>query len=441
MSARIALTIVFIVAAGLCQAQEPPSHSQLNYEVAQDLSAADLLPAELLRGEYHVVDDRVRNDGYLNYYTIQSDFGEFEAVSTASLRMRVREIEALAELDELSQTEVFATAMGQAGVQKIVSVTKLVAHPITAVKGAPSGIGRLFKSYSQKTKRALAAITPNDKDAPAETASEEEHDAEQAAMLTDRYYGISDSERKWSMKLKVDPYTSNEVLRKAIQSVARVDAIGNATVVIAGGALIPYVSYVGYVGQVSDAIWGEDPFALRARNEAALLEAGADEDLVEKYLDRPWMSPSQQTLVTSAITALEGVEGATDILVQALHPKEEVEVSYLVRAVTLLAWYHRNRQPFVSISTELAIPGGITANGKSVLLFPSDHVYWTEAMADAAIEYHSVGGVQEDGAHEIWIIGTTSDRTAQELLALEYDLHTDFSEMVVPVSNGPVAEK
>lgn len=204
MSSRIALTIVFIVAAGLCQAQELPSHSQLNYEVAQDLSAADLLPAELLRGKYHVVDDRVRNDGYLNYYTIQSDFGEFEAVSTASLRLRIREIEALGELDELSQTGVFVNAMGQAGVDKIVSVTKLVADPMASVKSAPSGIGRLFKSYSQKTKRAFAAVTPDDED------------ADQATILTDRYFGVTDSERKWSEKLKVDPYTSNEVLRDAI---------------------------------------------------------------------------------------------------------------------------------------------------------------------------------------------------------------------------------
>ncbi|EED31074.1 conserved hypothetical protein [gamma proteobacterium NOR5-3] len=397
--------------------------------MAKDLSAADLLPAELLRGEHHVVDDRVRNDGYLNYYTIQSDFGEFEAVSNASLRMRIREIEALGELDELSQTDVFINAMGQAGVDKIVSVTKLVADPVAAVKGAPSGIGRLFKSYSQKTKRAVAAVMPDDKD------------AEQATILTDRYYGVTDSERKWSEKLRVDPYTSNEVLRDAVQSVALVDAVGSVGVSLAAGVLVPFVSYVGYAGQVSDAIWGEDPFALRARNKAALLEAGADEDLVEKYLDRPWMSPAQQTLVTSAITALESAEGATDILVQALHPEDEVEVRYLVRAVTLLAWYHVNREPFVSISTELAIPGGITANGKSVLLFPSDHVYWTEPMADAAMEYQSVGAAGEGSAHEIWILGTTSDRTAQELLTLEYDLHTDFSKMVIPVSNRPVAEK
>lgn len=44
MPARISPTLLFIVAAGLCQAQAPSSsHSQLDYEVAKDSSAADLL--------------------------------------------------------------------------------------------------------------------------------------------------------------------------------------------------------------------------------------------------------------------------------------------------------------------------------------------------------------------------------------------------------------
>ncbi len=72
-----------------------------SYETPQERKAADILPAELLEGEHHSVDDRVRSDGYLNYYTITSDYGEFEAVSTATLRIRIGEINALAELDEL----------------------------------------------------------------------------------------------------------------------------------------------------------------------------------------------------------------------------------------------------------------------------------------------------------------------------------------------------
>ncbi len=46
-----------------------------SYENPQERKAADILPAELLEGEHHSVDDRVRSDGYLNYYTITSDYG------------------------------------------------------------------------------------------------------------------------------------------------------------------------------------------------------------------------------------------------------------------------------------------------------------------------------------------------------------------------------
>ena len=45
------------------------------YENAEDLSAADILPGDLLKGQHHTVDDRMRNDGFLNYYTIKSHYG------------------------------------------------------------------------------------------------------------------------------------------------------------------------------------------------------------------------------------------------------------------------------------------------------------------------------------------------------------------------------
>ena len=437
MSARFALVILFVLLTGLCQAQEPASSSQSDFEVAKDLSAATLLPEELLRGEHHVVDGRVRNDGYLNYYTIHSDYGEFEAASTAMLRIRIREIEALAELDELSHTEVFITAMAEAGVQKIVGVQQLVMHPIQTVKGLPSGIGRMFKRYTRKSKEAAAAtkeyMTTDNSDDATETEEEDAEQMAQAMNLTERYFGVSGAERSWCENLRVDPYSSNEVLTKAIENVARADSLGKTTVLLAGMA----IPYVGYVSTVSETVWSEDIYALRDSNRAALLAAGADEALVDEYLTSPWMSPTQQTLLTAAIIALENVDGREGILRQALNARGEIEVGYLVRAVALLAWYDRHQEPFASVSTELAIPGGVTAQGKNVLLFPSDYVFWTAPMAEAAMEYRAVGSGQNDDVQEIWILGTTSDRVADELLALGYDLHTDFAEMVRPVAEMP----
>lgn len=435
MSARFAIAIVLIVSAGFCWAQERASSHHSTYETAQDLSASDVLPEELLQGEHYVVDDRVMNDGYLNYYTIRSDYGDFEAASTAILRIRIREVAALAELDELSQTKVFIKAMADAGVQRIVGVQQLVMHPIQTAKGLPSGIGRMFKRYSRKSKEAAAATKEYmTKDSGDDATATEEEGAEktaQAISLTERYFGVTAAERKWCKNLRVDPYSSNEILRKAIGNVARADSLGKTTVLLAGMA----IPYVGYVNTVSEAVWSEDIYALRDSNRAALLATGADEALVDEYLTSPWLSPTQQTLLTAAIVALDNVDGRDGILWQALNARGEIEVGYLVRAAGLLAWYHRNQAPFASVSTELAIPGGVTAEGKSVLLFPSDHVYWTEQMAEAAAEYHEVDRNESEHVREIWILGTTSDRAAEELLALGYDLHTDFGEMVLPVSD------
>ena len=437
MSSRITLAFLPIVFAGLCQAQEPVSPSQANFEAAADLSAANILPAELLQGEHYVVDDVVRNDGYINYYTIRSDYGEFEAASTAMLRIRIREVEALAELDELSKTEVFVKSMAEAGVQQIVSVHKLVTNPVEAIKGLPGGIGRMFNRYSRKTKEAVATgkdYVASQEDTDLTQTEEEKADyTAQAVSLTERYFGVTSAERNWAERLRTDPYTSNEILRNAIKNVARVDSLGKMTMAV-GGVSIPYM---GIVGKVNEAVWGEDPYALRDRNHAVLVATGADEALIDEYLKSPWMSPTQQTVLTASIASLENVDGRDGILRQALNPREELEVGYFVRAVALLAWYHVKREPFTSVSTELAIPGGITENGKSVMLFPSDHVHWTEEMAEAATEYHSVGRSRSEHVRELWILGTASVRTRQELLALGYELHTDFAEMVRPVAAMP----
>ena len=411
----------------------PPHHSV--YETAQVLSAADVLPEELLQGEHYVVDDRVMNDGYLNYYTIRSDYGDFEAASTAILRIRIREVAVLAELDELSKTAVFVESMANVGIQQILSVQQLLMHPVEAVKGLPSGIGRMFKRYSRQSKEAVATgkeyLTSDDDDDAPLTEEEQADYVAEAVSLTERYFGITSAERNWAERLRTDPYTSNEVLRKAIKNVARVDSLGRTAMALAGAS----IPYIGYVGKVNEAVWGEDPYALRDRNQAILVATGADDALIQKYLKSPWMSPTQQTLLTAAINSLENVAGRDGILRQALNPKEEVEVGYFVRAVSLLAWYHRNREPFASITTDLAIPGGITEDGKSVMLFPSDHVYWTEPMAEAATEYQSVSSHHPELARELWILGTTSVRTREELLALGYDLRTEFAEMAMPAAD------
>jgi hypothetical protein len=140
---------------------------------------------------------------------------------------------------------------------------------------------------------------------------EDESDTSQAKGATESLFGVSGAERAWSRKLGTDPYSTNEVLRAVIKEVAWAERLGQFGMRFAGIPAIP----------------------------------GADETLIEEYLENPRMSPSQQTLLTAAISEIEGAAGRDGILRQALNVETEAEANFLIKSVTMLAWYHLNQKP------------------------------------------------------------------------------------------------
>jgi len=397
-----------------------------SYEIPQERKAADILPPELLKGVHHSVDDRVRSDGYLNYYTITSDYGEFEAVSTATLRIRIGEISALAELDQLSKTEVFINAAADAGiVAPLRSINQLVNRPVETVTGIPSGIGRMFNRYMRQGGDAVDAtkefVADDNTD---QTNGESEDDSNVVVDFTESYFGVTSSERTWSQKLGTDPYSTNEVLSAAIKEVAWAENLGKFGIGFAG------IPSTGIVGQMNQVVWSKDPYELQDLNRARLVATGADEELIEEYLDNPRMSPTQQTLLTASIAELADVEGRAGILDQALNVKTDAEVRFFVRTVALLAWYHHNQKPIVSVITETATPGGLTDDGNVAMLFAVDHVYWTEGIVQEADVLVGLGTAAGDNSPEAWFLGTASDRCRNELSATGWDVHENLAHTI-----------
>jgi len=89
----------------------PPVAAQQRYEPAAVLSASKILPPEMLSGPNHRVQERVTNDGIVNIYKVDSRFGTFNAVSTAMLRVRIQEINAMAVMEQLKGTKEFGDAL------------------------------------------------------------------------------------------------------------------------------------------------------------------------------------------------------------------------------------------------------------------------------------------------------------------------------------------
>ncbi|RZV34592.1 MAG: hypothetical protein EX272_12415 [Chromatiales bacterium] len=423
----IVLTVFLVFSSFVAAEQEA-------FEDAADLRAKDVLPKDLRKGAHHRVEKVVRNDGYLNYYTITSDYGEFEAVSTAMLKTRVGEINALAELDDLSKTEVFIKAAADAGVGQLKTLKQFATKPVETVVGIPSGVGRMFKRYSRQAGEAVDAtkefVAGDDEE---ETQAEgEEGDSEsttdKAVDLTESFFGVSGSQRAWAQKLGTDPYSSNEVLQAAIKEVAWAERLGRFGMGFAG---VPEIPGADIIGEVNDAVWSKDPYELQDLNRARLAATGADDELIESYLENSRMSPSQQTLLTAAIAEIDGASGRDGILRQALNAETEAEANFLIKSVTMLAWYHLTQSPVVAVSTYAAVPSGTTEDGARVLVFAVDHVYWTETIAEAAGKHAAQSN--EDGASKatVWLLGTASRRTADELARLGLEVHENVATMMV----------
>jgi len=405
------------------------------------LSAHDVLTADVREGDHYEVIARIENDGYMNSYGIVSDFGRFDAYGTVQLALRIVEIVALAELDELSKTKVFAEAAKNSALSSVSTIEQFAEQPVETVKGVPSGAKRMFKStkrrakdlsqdakeeYAErKAKRAEEGSGEGEEDG-APTADEVADDAADAgAYLIKRYFGITAAERRWAQKLGVDPYTSNEVLRKEIKEVARVDSAGQFGVKLLPIPEIPGVSVIRTVNKV---VWSKDPYELQDYNRGRLLSMGVTEAQVDAFFEVPWLSPSAQTIYVTALLALEDAAGRSIAVEQVLDLESLDEGRFLLQAAQMLAWINEKEEPIVRLLRGERTLVAQTKGQREIIPLPVDHLLWTPELAALlerrGAELHRPGL----DSRELWLFRTASDVCQRELEARDWALEVGINE-------------
>ena len=166
-----------------------------------------LTPAQI-KGPHHTVASAVETEGYFHEFHIQSDFGAFDAAGRSMLAVRLQEVEALAQLEDVSKTEVFLKAAGTSVLNVGKGVATAVTKPTETAKGIGSGVKRLGVNLGRMTKRTVDSATGED---PAGASKQSENAAVSAGKSV---LGVSRASRRWAQKLGVDPYTTNPVLKQ-----------------------------------------------------------------------------------------------------------------------------------------------------------------------------------------------------------------------------------
>jgi hypothetical protein len=98
-----------------CLAQTPEPievrRAEVVFEELPELKASEILKPELLKGPHYTVRDPVPTASGMNQFTIDSDFGVFEADGNEILLQRLKEIDAIARLQDVSRTDEFKKSL------------------------------------------------------------------------------------------------------------------------------------------------------------------------------------------------------------------------------------------------------------------------------------------------------------------------------------------
>jgi hypothetical protein len=429
------------------------------------LLATEILDDGLRKGAHFSVVEQVANDGYMNTYQLESEFGSFTAEGTDELRRRIHELGAIAQLVEVSRTEAFADAVKSSATRQARAAKQVIEEPVETVKGIPGGVKRFVKKTSRQVKDlredADEAYDEQKAKQEAKKQREAELDAQVAAgEITEeekqsqmeqfdawwdeegkalakqggkaayeygkQWVGYTPSRRRWAQELGVDPYTDNEVLNKELNRVSQAAAVGSLGMKFVP---IPKVDVLGYMKDASDLVWKMDPLDLRMHNEQILYPMGATEEQVEALYGNKFQTPTTITLLVGALAAMDGVEGRMAWIVKASEVDSRAGADFMVRAVNFLAAYHQKKKTFTSMVGGEHYPHALTTDATLIFAAPMDYIHWTEDLAALAAEQLPKLVESTDARSlEVWIEGSLSDRARQGLEQHGFEVHTHAFE-------------
>lgn len=352
----------------------PPAAPPAN-EPDPVLAASALLGATPLSGPDYTIDAAVRTPGTWHVFTITSPFGTFEAEGLAQVEVRLQEIAALRRLEELSKAGVFARSAGESLVKVGTGVVNAVTAPVETAKGIGGGVKRFGVNLGRRTKRAVQRLTD---DSPGSGDSETGAGARvggAAASAAKSLIGINGARRRWARRVGADPYTTNPVLKDALERIAAVDAAGG----IATSVVVPIPPIVGTTAKVGDLVWGTDPEELRKLNESRARDIGATSDDAGAFFRNRAFTLTMQTRLVGALATV-GVPGAGDYLASAAEAADEREALFFVESAELLQREHE-AAPVARVLTDSRALVAVRASGEAIVVLPFDWLRATDATA------------------------------------------------------------
>jgi len=387
--------------------------------------SASLAPNEVSGENFHI-QDPVHSDGLMHHYVVESRFGTFPAYGHDALKIVLHEVAALTQIDKISSEEVVLQSVARGIEEDAKTVFRVATNPIGVVLGVPTGISHLLGGYKAEAGEVGTEIQKTfsgdgtysgSSSATAKAAAVASHAQDAATQYAERYVGLTAAERHWYEKLAVDPYTRNEVLRRAVRRLAKIDAAASFGVRFAPVA----IPFAGEARRALDAIYKEDPAVLRKRRHEALASYGLTPVEIQRFENAILLSPTRQEVLVEAMKSLDGVEGRAELLRHASVLTSDDEMRVFLYSTGLLLHFHA-RTKLARILSGPRLPSAELPDGRVEVFGAFDALQWTEEVSAYERALRELSPAQAPG-RELWLEGRVTPRAMFELTQLGWNVH------------------
>src|SRR5215472_3254755 len=391
-----------------CLAQTPEPleirRAEAVFEELPELNASEILKPEFLQGPHFMVRDPVPTGSGMNQFTIDSDFGVFEADGNEMLLQRLKEIDAITKLRDVSRTDEFKKSLVAAAKSPLNSAKNIARDPAQAISNVPKGIMK----FLGRAKETAQNVGKGGND-----------DVGDGSRMKDAI-GYSDKKRKIALQMGIDPYSTNTVLQKQLDDLAWASWAGGFTFSVAtfpiSGPIGAALTVTNLNSTVEDLLREKSPEELEQINRATFRAMGASASDTERILHGGAFTPTQATTFAVNLKALKGVENRRAFVkVAAQKSTTEADALFCVHTAALMNQIHE-KMPIARIAMLHDFPVCVAKDGTIVVALQWDYAAWTSgaaAFTEAVQKLAAEAGKNQNVL--VALSGQVSPRLRQEL--------------------------
>ena len=405
------------------QLVQPPSGLATTgqFEEPPTVNISELLSPDMQSGPGYQVGQQVATNGAMGQYTItgnaavfKDDAGTYQIESLDLLKIRLSEVPAIAQLDNMRNSVQFAKAFAASAERPVADAAQMVTHPMDTVTGLPSGVGQFFGRVELGAQTVYSTATNS-----SESGGQRAHQAAaETGSVTLTALGYDQVRRDLARKLHVDPYSSDPILTKRLNHIAWVMFSARLMVNTAISVAVPGSMLITGVEFTDDLVYQTPRSDLVLLVEKKLKKLGLSEAEVSAFSHNSAIPLSLQVTAVHNLETLGAIPGRRATADAIGGVMTEYQARFLVTSLQMLATWSQQRSPI----TKIKVVGVLVAhdqNGTVIMPAPVDYVSWTPRIAGFATD-PSLLAMRN---RVLWTTGKMTPLAHQQLVTKGWKVH------------------